>query len=120
MGVGSERPRDPQHSQQSSVKKTPIKSIKMGDKEANLRGQVINKPKEQMWMLKSESDLEEYKYTCEPGHMEWTPLNSNLTMQGIKVQVNRNSNNHNHHHNNNDNDNRQQKTERSNSNSSNN
>merc|ERR1712110_1062556 len=89
MGVGSERPRDPQHSQQSSVKKTPIKSIKMGDKEANLRGQVINKPKEQMWMLKSESDLEEYKYTCEPGHMEWTPLNSNLTMQGIKVQVNR-------------------------------
>ena len=30
-------------------------------------------------------DLEEYKYTCEPGHMEWTPLNSNLTMQGIKA-----------------------------------
>merc|ERR1712110_995135 len=89
MGVGSERPRDPQHSQQSSVKKTPIKSIKMGDKEANLRGQVINKPKEQMWMVKSDADLEEYKYTCEPGHMEWTPLNSNLTMQGIKVQVNR-------------------------------
>ena len=90
----------------------------MGDKEAKLRGQVINKPKEQMWMLKSESvssilvkggcehifmeyycknqiqptihstctqDLEEYKYTCEPGHMEWTPLNSNLTMQGIKA-----------------------------------
>ena len=27
----------------------------MGDKEAKLRGQVINKPKEQMWMLKSES-----------------------------------------------------------------
>merc|ERR1712241_417455 len=54
-----------------------------------LRGQLIDKPKEQMWMLKSESDLEEYKYTCEPGHMEWTPLNSNLTMQGIKVQVNR-------------------------------
>merc|ERR1712037_924650 len=79
MGVRSERPRDPQHSQQSSVKKPPIKSIKMGDKEAKLRGQVIDKPKEQMWMLKSESDLEEYKYTCEPGHMEWTPLNSNLT-----------------------------------------
>ena len=27
----------------------------MGDKETKLRGQVINKPKEQMWMLKSES-----------------------------------------------------------------
>merc|ERR1711953_214733 len=61
----------------------------MGDKGVKLRGQVIDKPKEQMWMLKSESDLEEYKYTCEPGHMEWTPLNSNLTMQGTKVQVNR-------------------------------
>ena len=87
----------------------------MGDKGVKLRGQVIDKPKEQMWMLKSESvsylssrwldyhpenetfkplqtnsflcpqDLEEYKYTCEPGHMEWTPLNSNLTMQGIKA-----------------------------------
>ena len=32
-------------------------------------------------------DLEEYKYTCEPGHMEWTPLNSNLTMQGIKASI---------------------------------
>ena len=32
-------------------------------------------------------DLEEYKYTCEPGHMEWTPLNSNLTMQGIKASA---------------------------------
>merc|ERR1711910_84674 len=64
-------------------------TTEMGDKGVKLRGQVIDKPKEQMWMLKSESDLEEYKYTCEPGHMEWTPLNSNLTMQGIKVQVNR-------------------------------
>ena len=31
--------------------------------------------------------MEEYKYTCEPGHMEWTPLNSNLTMQSIKVII---------------------------------
>merc|ERR1711981_948662 len=89
MGVGSERPRDPQHSQELSLKKASLKRSTMGDKETKLRGQVINKPKEQMWMLKSESDLEEYKYTCEPGHMEWAPLNSNLTMQGIKVQVNR-------------------------------
>ena len=27
----------------------------MGDKETKLRGQVINKPKEQMWMLKFDS-----------------------------------------------------------------
>ena len=32
-------------------------------------------------------DMEEYKYTCEPGHQEWTPLNSNLCMQSIKVPV---------------------------------
>ena len=36
-------------------------------------------------MVSCPQDLEEYKYTCEPGHMEWTPLNSNLTMQGIKA-----------------------------------
>jgi hypothetical protein len=33
--------------------------------------------------------MEEYKYTCEPGHTEWSPMNSNLTMQGIKVKENR-------------------------------
>merc|ERR1712165_545985 len=71
------------------AKKFREKENAMGDKGVKLRGQVIDKPKEQMWMLKSDADLEEYKYTCEPGHMEWTPLNSNLTMQGIKVQVNR-------------------------------
>merc|ERR1712141_53208 len=71
------------------AKKNLEKENAMGDKGVKLRGQVIDKPKEQMWMLKSDADLEEYKYTCEPGHMEWTPLNSNLTMQGIKVQVNR-------------------------------
>merc|ERR1712226_545839 len=74
---------------QSEVNAHANYTTKMGDKETKLRGQVINKPKEQMWMLKIDSDLEEYKYTCEPGHMEWTPLNSNLTMKGIKVQVNR-------------------------------
>merc|ERR1712210_243377 len=24
---------------------------------------------EQVWMLKTDSDMEEYKYTCEPGHL---------------------------------------------------
>merc|ERR1712158_47450 len=86
MGVGSRHPR---HRDRSLFTAVERKKNPMGDKGVKLRGQVIDKPKEQMWMLKSESDLEEYKYTCEPGHMEWTPLNSNLTMQGIKVQVNR-------------------------------
>ena len=27
----------------------------------------------------------DYKYTCEPGDQEWTPLNSNLCLQAIKV-----------------------------------
>ena len=31
--------------------------------------------------------MEEYKYTCEPGASKWTPMNSNLCMQGIKVLV---------------------------------
>ena len=37
-------------------------------------------------MISDLQDAEEYKYTCEPGHSEWTPMNSNLTMQGIKVR----------------------------------
>jgi len=57
--------------------------------EANLRGQVIHKPKEQIWMLKMDSANEEYKYTCESGHTKWSPMNSNLQMQGIKVKENR-------------------------------
>jgi len=40
-------------------------------------------------MLKADSDMEEYKYTCEPGHVEWSPMNSNLHMQSIKVKVHR-------------------------------
>ena len=28
---------------------------------------------------------EGWKYTCEPGHVQWSPMNSNLHMQGIKV-----------------------------------
>jgi len=57
--------------------------------ESRLRGQIIRRPKEQTWMLKTDSDSEEYKYTCEPGHAEWTPMNSNLQMQSIKILENR-------------------------------
>ena len=31
-------------------------------------------------------DTANYKYTCEPGKRKWTPLNSNLQMQGIQVK----------------------------------
>jgi len=61
----------------------------MGDPVERLRGQVVHRPKEQVWMLKADADLEEYKYTCESGHTAWTPMNSNLCMQGIKVKENR-------------------------------
>jgi len=57
--------------------------------EQRLRGRIVRRPKEQVWMLKTDSDMEEYKYTCEPGHQEWTPLNSNLCMQSIKIVENR-------------------------------
>ena len=29
--------------------------------------------------------MQGYKYTCEPGDVDWTPMNSNLHMQSIKV-----------------------------------
>ena len=37
---------------------------------------------------KNETVNEDYKYTCEMDtKRKWTPLNSNLTMQGIKVKL---------------------------------
>ena len=32
-----------------------------------------------------EEGVQGYKYTCEPGDVDWTPMNSNLHMQSIKV-----------------------------------
>ena len=32
--------------------------------------------------------MQGYKYTCEPGDVDWTPMNSNLHMQSIKVPPN--------------------------------
>ena len=57
------------------------------DYKAYLRGTLSKCKFDQQLKIRSmcPQDLEEYKYTCEPGHMEWTPLNSNLTMQGIKA-----------------------------------
>jgi len=61
---------------------------KMSSKvEGKLRGRILVKPKEQMWMLQRVKAGEGWKYTCEPGHVQWSPMNSNLHMQGIKVKV---------------------------------
>ena len=34
-----------------------------------------------------EEEKAAYKYTCEQGEVPWTPMNSNLHMQGIKVHL---------------------------------
>jgi len=73
---------------QGTIHLGQIAFLKM-EVEQRLRGRIVRKPKEQVWMLKTDSDTEEYKYTCEPGHQEWTPLNSNLCMQSIKIVENR-------------------------------
>merc|ERR1719430_1791055 len=53
-----------------------------------LRGKVLRYPRKQKWMLiKEEGDEDEYEYTYEQRPGTWTPLNSNLHMQGIKVVV---------------------------------
>merc|ERR1739846_57272 len=53
-----------------------------------LKGKIIQKPAKQMWFRIPESvQNEDHKYTCELEH-QWTPFNSNLHMQGIKVLVN--------------------------------
>merc|ERR1712080_792995 len=41
----------------------------------------------QKWRLQSYDDDTEYAYSYEQMDCEWTPLNSNLHMQGIKVKV---------------------------------
>merc|ERR1712242_350337 len=56
---------------------------------ANLKGKILNVPYPHIWFKIPEgtSKDEDYKYTCEK-NKEWTPYNSNLHMQGIKVIVN--------------------------------
>ena len=75
---------------------------------ANLKGKILNVPYPHIWFkipevgyklkleffnyillltyswLQGTSKDEDYKYTCEK-NKEWTPYNSNLHMQGIKV-----------------------------------
>eukprot|EP00091_Calanus_sinicus_P020237 TRINITY_DN5421_c0_g1_i1.p1 TRINITY_DN5421_c0_g1~~TRINITY_DN5421_c0_g1_i1.p1 ORF type:complete len:122 (+),score=53.65 TRINITY_DN5421_c0_g1_i1:97-462(+) len=56
--------------------------------ELPMKGKILKKPYPHMWFKIPESDHnEEHKYTCEL-NKDWTPFNSNLHMQGIKVRVN--------------------------------
>merc|ERR1712062_690807 len=54
----------------------------------NLKGKIINAPYPHIWFKIPESvcENEDYKYTYEKNR-DWTPFNSNLHMQGIKVLV---------------------------------
>merc|ERR1712180_119861 len=77
---------------------------KMGDCDQviqSLRGKILQVPRKQKWMVKTgpegvgiglrpkpeDEEEEDYRYTCEPFNTEWTPMNSNLHLQAIKVQV---------------------------------
>merc|ERR1711864_10353 len=52
----------------------------------HLKGKILAKPTEQIWMLNQSKIEDDHKYTAELG-MKWTPLNSNLCMNSIKVRV---------------------------------
>merc|ERR1712227_1189266 len=63
-------------------------SSMMDDPVQNLKGKILQKPKEHMWRINKQASKEDWKYTVENTAEEWTPYNSNLQMQGIKVVVN--------------------------------
>merc|ERR1712037_678049 len=53
----------------------------------SLRGKVLAKPEKVKWRPQVDDDIRkvEYAYSYERGTQPWTPLNSNMHMQGIKV-----------------------------------
>merc|ERR1712212_628511 len=53
----------------------------------SLRGKVLAKPEKVKWRKQVDDDFRkvEYAYSYERGTQKWTPLNSNMHMQGIKV-----------------------------------
>merc|ERR1719228_1674318 len=56
---------------------------------ASLRGKIISAPEKQAWRVQYHDDEANYVYSYEhdKNRAKWTPMNSNLHMQGIKVQV---------------------------------
>merc|ERR1712165_115254 len=69
-----------------SISRSRREKTKMAN---NLKGKIINVPYPHIWFKIPESvcENEDYKYTFEQNR-DWTPYNSNLHMQGIKVIVN--------------------------------
>merc|ERR1711990_1382482 len=52
----------------------------------NLKGKILEKPEKQLWRVNRQAN-KNYKYTVDHEKSDWTPFNSNLQMQGIKVVV---------------------------------
>merc|ERR1712010_15130 len=73
------------HQVQSESK--PIKKTMADPVLPSLRGKVLAKPEKVKWRPQVDDDIRkvEYAYSYERGTQKWTPLNSNMHMQGIKV-----------------------------------
>jgi len=65
----------------------PIKKAMADPVLPSLRGKVLAKPEKVKWRPQVDDDIRkvEYAYSYERGTQKWTPLNSNMHMQGIKV-----------------------------------
>ena len=50
-----------------------------------LKGKVIETPKEHRWRVNKQGNRN-YRYTVDNEDSAWTPYNSNMQMQGIKVK----------------------------------
>merc|ERR1712226_957529 len=76
------------HSRQSDSKRVNLSKKNMADPVLpSLRGKVLAKPEKVKWRAQVDDDIRkvEYAYSYERGTQKWTPMNSNLHMQGIKV-----------------------------------
>merc|ERR1712062_597367 len=51
-----------------------------------LKGKVLEKPENHLWRVNKQAN-KNFKYTVDHENSTWTPYNSNLQMQGIKVVV---------------------------------
>merc|ERR1712025_1058714 len=76
--------------ERSDINKTTVKRFVRGmastDVTHVLKGKIIKKPTNQIWMIDPKAKVGEHKYTCERD-LKWSPYNSNLHMQSIKVLV---------------------------------
>merc|ERR1712173_511828 len=61
-------------------------SLSMQTSIQNLKGKVLEKPDKHYWRVNKQAN-KNYKYTVDHEISAWTPFNSNLKMQGIKVVV---------------------------------